>query len=165
MEELELVETPVLTPDEASEVKLAAPQGASSPQPTPGLAPAVCVDVIDLGLVDTEWGAKPKLKLVFELGEQKPNGYPFTVSRTFTKSLHEKSALRPVLETWLEREMNERELAKGFTTAKLAERACTLELTPYVAEGGKCYTRIAAIRPGADDAPKPSGTYRRWTNN
>lgn len=162
----ECVDGPLMTVlDEASEVKLAAPQGASSLQPTLGLASAVCVDVIDLGLVNTEWGAKPKLKFVFELGEMKANGYPASASRTFTKSLHEKSALRPALESWLGRTMNEQELTKGFTYSKLNGKSCTLTVLPALSGDGHGYNKIAAITPAGEVALKPSGTYRRWTNN
>lgn len=165
MEELELVETPVLTPEETGEVKPAEKIAKETPATAATTVTAVCVDVVDLGLVDTDWGRKPRLKFVFELGEMKANGYPATASRTFTKSLHEKSALRPALEAWLGRTMNEQELAKGFAYAKLNGKSCKLTLLPALSESGQAYNRIEAIKPAGESALKPSGTYRRWTNN
>lgn len=162
----ECVDGPLTTvPDEASEVKLAEMIESEMPATAATTVAAVCVDVEDLGLVDTDWGRKPRLKFVFELGEMKANGYPATASRTFTKSLHEKSALRPALESWLGRTMNEQELTKGFTYSKLNGKSCTLTVLPALSENGNAYNKIAAITPAGEVALKPSGTYRRWTNN
>jgi hypothetical protein len=135
------------------------PQGASLAELA---VPAVCVDVVELGLVETPWGAKPKVKLVFELAQQKPNGYRVTASRTYTKSLHEKSALRPELERWLGRPLNERELASGFSYRTLAGRACTLTVLPALSESGHAYQKIVSIGVATEPALKPSGAYRRW---
>jgi len=122
----------------------------------------VCVDVLELGLVETPWGAKPKMKLVFELAQQKPNGYRVTASRTYTKSLHEKSALRPELERWLGRPLNERELASGFSFRSLLGRPCTLTVLPALSENGHAYQKIVSIGAATEPALKPSGAYRRW---
>lgn len=147
-------------PEIAGEVKPA--EMIETPATATTAVTAVCVDVVDLGVVDTEWGAKPKLKFVFELGTMKANGYPATASRTFTKSLHEKSALRPALEKWLGRAMNEQELAKGFNYSKLSGRSCTLTVLPALSENGNGYNKIVAITSAGESALKPSGTYRRW---
>ena len=136
-----------------------------SEAPVPGATTtvaAVCVDVQDLGVVDTPWGRKAKLKLVFELSEFKANGYPATASRTFTKSLYEKSALRPVLETWLGRVLNSSELAKGFSYKELKNLGCTLTLLPAISDSGNEYQMIVAIQPAGETALEASGTYRRW---
>lgn len=122
----------------------------------------VCVDVVELGVVDTPWGAKPKVKLVFELAQQKPNGYRVTASRTYTKSLHEKSALRPELERWLGRPLNERELASGFSFRSLLGRPCTLTVLPALSENGHAYQKIVSIGAATEPALQPSGAYRRW---
>ncbi len=149
--------------DDSSEDKLAGVIEAEAPVPgaTTTVA-AVCVDVQDLGVVDTPWGRKAKLKLVFELSEFKANGFPATVSRTFTKSLYEKSALRPVLEAWLGRVLNSSELAKGFPYKELKNLGCTLTLLPAISEAGNEYQKIVAILPAVEPALQPSGTYRRW---
>lgn len=154
---------PMAVVQEPSEDKLAAV--IESEPPVPGATTtvaAVCVDVQDLGVVDTPWGRKPRLKFVFELAEQKANGYPATASRTFTKSVHEKSALRPVLEAWLGRPLSSSELAKGFPYQKLKHLGGTLTLLPAISEGGDEYLKIVAILPAGETALQPSGTYRRW---
>ena len=149
--------------DDSSEDKLAGVIESEAPVPgaTTTVA-AVCVDVIDLGVVDTPWGRKAKLKLVFELSEFKANGYPATASRTFTKSVHEKSALRPVLEAWLGRPLNRSELAQGFPYKELKNLGGTLTLVPAISEAGKGYQKIVAILPAVEPALEASGTYRRW---
>lgn len=140
----------------AAVIESEAPPGAST------TVAAVCVDVQDLGVVDTPWGRKPKMKFVFELAEQKANGYPATASQTFTKSLHEKSALRPVIEAWLGRLLSSSELAQGFPYQKLKHLGSTLTLLPAISEAGNGYLKIVAIQPAVEPALRPSGTYRRW---
>lgn len=137
------------------------PQGATSPE---SCVAGVCVDVVDLGVVETPWGAKPKIKFVFELAQEKPNGYRVTASRTYTKSSHEKSALRPELERWLGRPLNERELTGGFPYRTLAGRACTLTMLPALSESGHAYQKILSIGVATEPVLKPSGAYRRWEN-
>ena len=68
--------------------------------PTAGLHQAVCIDVIDLGTQPTQWGDKEKLKLMFQLEETKEDGSPLTIGRNYTRSLHEKAALRKDLKSW-----------------------------------------------------------------
>src|SRR3990167_8424522 len=68
----------------------------------PGLHNAVCVDVVDLGLIDSQWGEKPQIELRWQIERENPEtGKPFLVVRRFTLSLSEKSNLRPFLEGWL----------------------------------------------------------------
>ena len=153
-----------IVPEIPGEGVTAAPEeecghGATPPESS---VAGVCVDVVELGLVETPWGAKPKTKLVFELAQQKPNGYRVTASRTYTKSLHEKSALRPELERWLARPLNERELASGFSFRSLLGRPCTLTVVPALSESGHAYQKIVSIGAATEPALKPSGAYRRW---
>lgn len=70
------------------------------PPPPEGIHNAVCVDVIDLGMQETEWGIKPKLKLTFELETSAEDGYGFWVSKGFTASLHPKATLAQFLSKW-----------------------------------------------------------------
>ena len=144
---------------EAMELEAAPASAACSAE---SCVAAVCVDVVELGVIETPWGAKPKTKLVFELEQLKPNGYRVTASRTYTKSLHEKSALRPELERWLGRPLNGRELAGGFTFRSLIGHPCTLTVMPALSESGHAYQKIVSIGAAIEPALKPSGAYRRW---
>jgi hypothetical protein len=71
---------------------------AFTPAPE-GLHQAVCVDVVDLGLVEGPWGAKPTVELRWELDlTHDETGRPFLVSKRYTLTLNEKGNLRPMLE-------------------------------------------------------------------
>jgi hypothetical protein len=88
-------------------------------EPAPeGLQHCVCVDVADLGMKDTQWGAKHKLRLVWELDQKMKDGRPYIVSAQFTVSLHPKSGLRKTLESWRGKKFTEQELA-GFDLENL----------------------------------------------
>src|SRR3972149_6942366 len=57
-----------------------------------GLHQAVCVDVIDLGMVQTQWGEKHKVRLVWQIDEINPDtGKRHEVRADFGLSLSEKS--------------------------------------------------------------------------
>jgi hypothetical protein len=52
---------------------------------------AVCVDVVDLGLVEGPWGAKPTVEPRWELDlTNEETGRPFLVSKRYTLTLAEK---------------------------------------------------------------------------
>ena len=71
-----------------------------SPAPE-GLWPAVCVDVVDLGIVQTPFGPQEKIQIRWQLEEKDPKtGKRYLIVQKYTPSLHEKSKLRPMLEAW-----------------------------------------------------------------
>ena len=76
-----------------------------------GVQPAKCVKIEDLGAVDTPYGIKDKVRLVFELQLKTKEGPPFKLSRRFTLSLFKKAALRKFIESWLGRELTEEQLS------------------------------------------------------
>ena len=77
--------------------------GDFKPHPE-GIHPAVCVDVMDLGLVETDFqGVKKmvnKVKLTFESEALTEDGKRCTVFRSFSASLHPKSNLSTFLSKW-----------------------------------------------------------------
>lgn len=64
----------------------------------------VLVDVVDLGMVETTWQGQKKsahmARLVWQIDEPMPDGKLFVVGQRYTLSLHPKSNLRKMLETW-----------------------------------------------------------------
>lgn len=81
---------------------------------------ALCTHVIDMGMQTTPWGIKRQVYIAFELSEPlMADGRPFIVSRVFTNSLHEKSALRQIIEPWIGRKEIEDE---DFELSTLAGR-------------------------------------------
>jgi hypothetical protein len=73
---------------------------SSRPHPE-GIHPAVCVDVVDLGLTEVEFQGQRKMvnkvKVVFETEAKWEDGKNCTVSKNFTASLHQKAKLADFL--------------------------------------------------------------------
>src|SRR6185295_3766959 len=82
-----------------------------------GLHNAVCVDVVDLGIVDTKFGKKEQIRLCWELDPATAgtldDGRRFLIQKTYTPSLLEKAALNKDLKAWRGRAFTAEELA-GF---------------------------------------------------
>jgi hypothetical protein len=119
--------------------------GDFKPHPE-GIHPAVCVDVMDLGLVETEFQGQKRLvnkvKLVFESEQKLEDGTTCTVSRNFTASLHPKAKLADFLGKW-----RGRAVTPGETVdlAKLIGANCTLVISHQQNMSGKTYASIDAV--------------------
>ena len=132
--------------------------GDFKPHPE-GIHPAVCVDVMDLGLVETDFQGQKKMvnkvKLVFESEQKTEDGKVCTVSKNFTASLHPKAKLAEFLGKW-----RGRPVVPGETIdlAKLLGASCTLVISHQQNMSGKTYASIDAVsKPTKKVAP--SGTY------
>lgn len=95
--------------------------GAGNPAP-PGLHQGVCVDVVDMGILEVTYKGETKkqhkVRIIWQLDETDDAGKRFIVQKRYTSSLHEKSNLRKELESWRGRPFNEEEL-RGFDLEKL----------------------------------------------
>jgi hypothetical protein len=111
-----------------------------------GIHPAVCVDVMDLGLVETEFQGQRrmvnKVKLVFETEQRNEDGTGCTVSKNFTASLHPKAKLAEFLGKWRGRLVMPGET---IDLAKLIGANCTLVLSHQQNLAGKKYASIDAV--------------------
>ena len=129
-------------------------------QPHPeGIHPAVCVDVMDLGLVETDFqgqrNLKPKVKIVFESEAKTEDGRPCMVSKNFTASLHSKARLAEFLGKWRGRPVL---LGETIDLGKLIGACCTLVISHQQNLLGKTYASIDAVsKPTRKVAP--SGQY------
>ena len=75
--------------------------------------------MIDLGLALDAYGReRERVRLVFQVSERLPSGQRMTVSKTYTRSMHERSALRRDLEDWRGRRFTEQE-ARAFDLEKV----------------------------------------------
>ena len=123
----------------------------------PGLHQAVCVDVIDLGMVDGKFGPKRKLKLVFQLKSKNKVGERFQARASYTQSLFEGSNLRRDLESWRGRAFTDEE-RKAFDVERLIGKNCQLSLKHGISRStGRTYGQITVILPpvkGADMKPE-----------
>lgn len=119
-----------------------------------GLWPAVCCDVVDLGMVETEWGEKHKVQIRWQLEDLDPKTQkPFLVSRKFNLSLHEKSTLRPMLEAWRGKKFSREEL-EGFDLERLIAVNCQIQLIHNIATDGNTYANVQAVVPPAKGSTK-----------
>lgn len=126
---------------------------------------AVCVDVVDLGVVETTYKGQikqqHKCRVVFEVAEHRQDGSPFYVGERFTASLGEKAALRKFLEGWRGRAFTADEL-KGFDLEQLIGAPAILSIV-HNQNGDRTYDNIASaskLMKGMA-AHRPSGKYQR----
>lgn len=119
-----------------------------------GLWHAVCVDVVDLGMVETEWGEQHKIQIRWQLEDLDPKTQkPYLVSRKFRLSLHEKSSLRPLLEAWRGKKFTHEEL-EGFDLERLIAANCQVQIIHNLASNGNTYANIQAVVPPPKGAAK-----------
>jgi hypothetical protein len=110
------------------------------------------VDVVDLGLVETGFGPQVKIKIVWQLAENSKKGYRFLVSGRFTPSLHKKSKLRPILESWRGKAFTPAE-EKKFDIESVLGKNCELNITHNVTDDG-VWANVVAVLPPAKNAEK-----------
>src|SRR5262245_46487053 len=111
-----------------------------------GIHPAVCVDVIDLGMVETEFQGERrvvnKVRLFFETEQRNGEGRNCVISKTFTASLHPKAKLAEFLGKW-----RGRPVVPGETIdlGKLLGACCTLVISHQQNMVGRTYASIDAV--------------------
>ncbi len=108
------------------------PQGGDFEQAPAGTHRATCYSIIDLGTQHVEFNGEEKTQnqvmISWELpDETMSDGRPFSVSRFYTNSLHEKSSLRKDLAAWRGRDFTEQELA-GFDLASIIGKGCLVSV-------------------------------------
>lgn len=122
--------------------------GTFTPAPA-GVHQGVCVDVVDLGVVEMTWQGKTKsahkVRVIWEIDEELEQGKRFTVSKQYTASLNEKSNLRKDLQSWRGRPFTEKELA-GFDLENLLGANAMLNVIQTQREG-KTWANVQAIMP------------------
>lgn len=114
-----------------------------------GTYPARCTGLIDLGTqtsnYDGDTKAARKVLAQFEILDaetRRNDGTPFTVSKRFTLSKHEKSALRGFLQGWRGRDFTPEEI-KRFDLAVVLGQPCLLSVVS-VTKDGKTFPNIAS---------------------
>lgn len=115
--------------------------GESSFLPPPsGTHPAVCYRVLDLGTQETNYQGQAKkthrIMLTWELmcEERMTDGRPFSMSKTYTWSMHEKATLRKDLEGWRGKAFTDGDFhpETGFRIEKLLGIPCLLTVVHEV---------------------------------
>jgi hypothetical protein len=128
--------------------------GDFTPAPA-GVWPAVCVDVVDKGMVESAM-YKPRhmvqLRWVLEAEPALPDGRPHMAVRQFGLSLGEQSHLRPFLEAWRGKKFTDDELA-GFDLEKLIAAPCQLQII-HSTKNGVTYGNVQAAFPLGKTSPR-----------
>jgi hypothetical protein len=147
-------------------------KGGSNYTPHPaGQFPARCIDVVDMGWHETDYGPKYKVRIAFycglEVGRDKDGEqytYPSTVMAFFTASLHEKAKLREFVESWRGRPFTAEEVEK-FDLEKLLGAPAFVQIV-HGESGGKVYANIKSIMqlPKGMTAPAIPPDYVRVCN-
>jgi hypothetical protein len=118
-----------------------------------GSYPARCISMIDIGSIPTEWQGEKKMRALIRLKFELPTvtkvfnpdkgEQPFVIERQFTKSLHEKSALRPFLDNWRGKALTDEE-CQAFDLSNLLGASCLLSVV-HNSVGDRTYANIGGI--------------------
>ncbi len=153
--------SPLHTP-KGTNVSLTATKQASTFEMTPvGAQVARCYRVIDLGTQTTEWQGQTKkahkVMLSWELlgDERMSDGRPFSISKRYTVSTHEKSSLRKDLEAWRGKAFTPDEESR-FSIASVLGAYCLLNVTHNTGGDGNVYANVASLMPVPKGLPKPA---------
>ena len=126
-------------------------------KPAPeGQFQAVCCDVVDLGMVKTVWNdevkMQHKIRVAFQIEEINPDdNKPYLVMSRFTLSMHEKSNLRPFLESWSGKPYTEDQASQGIDVELMVNVNALLQVV-HNTNNGTTYANINSIM----KAPKGS---------
>lgn len=131
-----------------------------------GTHQAVCVDVVDLGLVDYSYQGVPKgkrreVRFVYQVDARDEDGSPlrdedgkmFLVFSKFTASLAQNARLGPHLEAWLGRSLPPEIRKAGFDLEALIGRNAQVVVI-HAEKDGKTYANIKGILPIAKSTAK-----------
>lgn len=125
------------------------PKGGNFVPAPAGTHAAVCVDVVDLGMLEVNFGGKTskkhKIRIAWQIDEVMEDNKPFLAQKRYTLSLHQKAQLRKDLESWRGKQFSPEEL-EGFDVENLIGINCLLNIIQEVSpKDGKTYSNIASI--------------------
>lgn len=129
--------------------------------PPAGMHVARCYRLIDLGTQPKTFqgqskGEARKIMAGFELlgDDRMDDGRPFTLSKSWFLSMHEKASLRRDLESWRGRAFTADEEG-SFDVSKLLGAYCILNVTEEAGADGQVRTFIKSINPLMKGMAKP----------
>lgn len=128
------------------------PSESGSYEPCPaGTYTAICYRFVDRGTQINEFNGERKTRrevmLTWEIPDElMADGRPFSISKTYTFSTHEKATFRKDLESWRGRAFIDDDFdgPNAFDTRNLLGKLCTLTVTHDV-KGDKIYSKVAAV--------------------
>ncbi len=131
--------------------------GDLKPAPA-GVHQAVCVDVIDKGIVEMPGyqGGPPKKKhmvsIAWQINELRADSKRFVIYRRYALTLNEKAALRKDLESWRGKAFSQAEEA-GFDVETVIGANCLLNIQHRQASD-RTYANVVSIMPLVKGMPK-----------
>lgn len=123
-----------------------------------GVHQAVCVDVIDKGIVEMPGfnggPAKKKhmISVAWQINETRDDGKRYVIYRRYALTLNEKAALRKDLESWRGKPFT-REEEMGFDVESVIGANCLLNVQ-HKPSGDKTYANVVSIMPLVKGMPK-----------
>jgi hypothetical protein len=122
--------------------------GGTTPAPE-GAHQAVCVDVIDKGMVESNFDGKPKMQhkvsVAWQIDATRDDGKRFVIYKRYTLSLNEKATLRKDLESWRGRAFT-REEEMGFDVESVIGANCLINVQ-HAKKGDKTYANVVSVMP------------------
>lgn len=112
-----------------------------------GLHQAVCVDVVDKGMVTGQYGTKHQIQIRWQIdyADEETGRRPLVV-KSYTLSLNEKAVLRHHLEAWRGKQFSAQEL-DGFDLENLIGANCQLQVVHNLGKNGTTYANVQAVVP------------------
>jgi hypothetical protein len=139
-------------------VVVSAGSGKQYPLCPAGVEQGVCCDIIDLGMVASEYEGKTttkhKVVLCWQVAEVDPETKKrFVVGKRYTASLHEKATMTKDLEGWRGRPFTAEE-KRGFDLDNVLGVNGLLNIVHNQGRDGKTYANVAGIMPLPRNTPK-----------
>ncbi len=137
-------------------------KGTGNYEPHPeGQYAARCVDVVTMYGVETQWGIKNMLRLVFITDAEREGGKAWFISRRFNATIHQKSTLGQFLVNWRGRAFTKDEL-HAFDEESLVGAGAYLTIGRREKDGEVYDQLMSAVKlPKGYAAPKaPDGFVR-----
>jgi hypothetical protein len=125
-------------------------------KPAPeGLWDGVCIDVVDKGMVNTQYGPTHKIQYrwVVNAEPRRTDGKPHMVSMSYPNSLHEKSNQRKMLELWRGKKFTPEELKK-FDLESVLGAPCQIQVAHDVGDDGDPYAFPQIVMKARSGVPK-----------
>jgi hypothetical protein len=115
-----------------------------------GVHRAICYGIVDLGMQYSEKFERTAHKILImwefpdELIKTDDGEKPCVISREYTLSLHEKSALRKELEAWRGKAFTTDDITNGFDILNVLGKGCQIQIN-HAERSGNTYANIVGV--------------------
>ena len=128
-------------PRKKNKMPIVASRGGTYTPAPEGSHDAVFCDVEDLGVVETLYGKKHQIRIVWQIAEKMEDGRPFTIGRRYGLSLNEKAALYKDLKSYAKKAP-----PQTLDLETLIGKPCQILITQVEREGST-YANVQAVLP------------------